>query len=229
MGEFVMVDAHDGRMSAFLERPAGEPRAAVVVLHEIFGINADMRETCAWLAGAGFCALCPDLFWRMEPGVELTDATPQEWDKAIGLYQAFDREAGLSDVHAAMGHARTLGGGKVGIMGYCLGGLMTFRTAARFGADAAVAYYGGETEKYLQEAGQLRTPLMAHLAGDDEYMPLSARQAIEATLAGKPEVEVHVYPGRRHAFARHQGAHYEPAAAALANERTLRFFHQYLG
>lgn len=228
MGEFIMIETRDGQMSAYLDKSPGRPRAAVVVLQEIFGINADMRETCAWLARAGFSALCPDLFWRLEPGVELTDATQREWDKAIGLYKAFDREAGIADAHAAMQHARTLAGGKVGVMGFCLGGLMTFRTAARYGADAAVAYYGGDTERYLVEAKQLQSPLMMHLAGADEYMSRPAQQAIDAALANKPNVEVHVYPGRQHAFARHHGAHYEATAAALANERTLRFFLQNL-
>lgn len=228
MSETVMIDTGVGRMSAYLELPSGRPRAAVVVLQEIFGINDDMRRTCAWLAGAGFAALCPDLFWRMEPGVELTDATQQEWSRAVALYKSFDREAGIADTQATMEHARALIGGRVGVMGFCLGGLMTFRTAAQRGADAAVAYYGGDTEKYLQEAGQLRSPLMVHLAGDDEYMPRPAREAIEAALAGKPDVEAHVYAGRRHAFARHDGAHYDPDAATLANERTLRFFYRHL-
>lgn len=229
MGEYVKVETRGGRMSAYLDQPVGRPRAAVVVLQEIFGINADMRETCAWLAQAGFLALCPDMFWRLEPGVELSDARQQDWDKAIGLYQAFDREQGIDDAHAAMQHAGVLAGVKVGVMGYCLGGLMTFRVAAQRGADAAVAYYGGDTESYLREAQQLRSPLMAHLAGEDEYMSKPAQQAIVGALAGKPGVETHVYPGQRHAFARHNGAHYEEAAATLANERTLRFFYQHLG
>lgn len=230
MGEFVSIATTDGPMKAYLSRPAGTPRGAVVVLQEIFGINADMRQTCAWLSDAGFSALCPDLFWRMEPGVELSDGSESEWKRALGLYQAFDRENGVLDAARTLTQARTFAGpaAKVAVMGYCLGGLLTFRTAALHGADAAVAYYGGATEQYLDEASQLHSPLMAHLAGDDKYMPLAAREAITAALSVRPRVEVHVYPGRRHAFARNGGAHYEAGAATLANERTLRFLYQHL-
>lgn len=231
MGEFVNIPTPEGSMKAYLSRPQGTPRGAVVVLQEIFGINADMRQTCAWLSGAGFSALCPDLFWRLEPGVELSDGSEAEWQRALGLYQAFDRDAGVQDAAHTLAQARAFAGpsGKVGVMGYCLGGLLAFRTAALHGADAAVAYYGGATEQYLAEAAQLHSPLMAHLAGEDEYMPAEARESITAALSGRPQVEVHLYPGRRHAFARNGGAHYEAGAATLANERTLRFLYQHLG
>ena len=228
MGEFVSISTPGGPMKAYLSRPAGRPRGAVVVLQEIFGINADMRQTCAWLSGAGFSALCPDLFWRLEPGVELSDGSEAEWKRALALYQAFDRDAGVQDAARTLAQARAFAGpaAKVGVMGYCLGGLLTFRTAALHGADAAVAYYGGATEQYLAEAATLGSPLMAHLAGEDEYMPGEARAAITAALSARPQVEVHLYPGRRHAFARNGGAHYEAAAATLANERTLRFLYR---
>jgi carboxymethylenebutenolidase len=201
-----------------------------VVLQEIFGVNQDMRQTCDWLAGAGFLAVCPDLFWRMEPGVSMSDGSEAEWKKAIALYTAFDRDQGIDDACCTMTAVKEMCGSStgVGVMGYCLGGLLTFRTAARRGAGAAVAYYGGSTEDYLHEAPQLHSPLLMHLAGADEYMPAPAQDAIRAALAGKPQVEIFGYPGRRHAFARNGGAHYDEAAATLANERTLRFLYQHL-
>lgn len=228
--ERIQIDGPAGRFHVYLARPERRPAAAVVVMQEIFGINADMRETCDRLAAEGFLALCPDLFWRLEPGVELTDGSEAEWRKGFELYTAFDLEGGIDDAAATMESARRLDGasGKVGLMGFCLGGLMSFRTAARHGADAAVAYYGGQTEKYVDEGRQLRSPLLMHLAGSDEYMPEAAQQTIRAVLGGSPWVEMYAYPGMKHAFARNQGAHFDAGAASLAGERTLRFLRRWL-
>ena len=114
------------------------------------------------------------------------------------------------------------------MLGYCIGGLMTFLTAARYGADAAVAYHGGDTEKYLDEIAGLDAPLLMHLAEEDEFISKAAQAEIKKALVGKPNATVHSYPGQRHAFARHNGAHYNAAAAALANGRTKEFLHQQL-
>jgi carboxymethylenebutenolidase len=232
MGERISIEAPDGRFAAYLAKPAAsdKPAPAIVVMQEIFGINADMRETCDLLGAQGFLAVCPDLFWRLEPGVELTDGSQAEWEKGFALYTAFDFDQGVVDAATTLAAARALPGssGKAGLMGFCLGGLMTFRTAARFGADAAVAYYGGGTEKYIGEGRGLSTPLLMHLAEEDEYISKEAQQVIREGLADKPQVEIHSYPGCNHAFARHNGQHYDAAAAALADGRTLRFFQQHL-
>jgi carboxymethylenebutenolidase len=230
MPEQITIHTPDGDMGVFLARPVGVPRASVVVVQEIFGINADMRQTCDWLASCGFAALCPDLFWRLEPGVDLTDATESEWRRGLSLYAAFDRDKGVEDIGSAMNVARALGVRTlpVGVMGFCLGGLMTYRVAALQGADAAVAYYGGATEQYASEAEGLESPLMLHLAGDDVYMPPPAQAAIRTALAGHSDVEIHSYAGCSHAFARRGGTHYDSSAATLANERTLRFFLEHL-
>jgi carboxymethylenebutenolidase len=113
-------------------------------------------------------------------------------------------------------------------MGYCLGGLMTFLTTARRGADASVVYYGGNTEKYLDEAGGIKNPLMIHLGEEDEYIPRDAQRAIIDALAGNESAQVFTYPGCSHAFARHRGAHYDKDAAAIANARTAEFFGLHL-
>src|SRR6202034_980918 len=118
--------------------------------------------------------------------------------------------------------------GKVGVLGYCIGGLMTFLTAVRYRVDAAVAYHGGDTEKYLGEVDNLSAPLLMHLGEEDEFISKSAQAEIKTALACKPNATVHSYPGQRHAFARHNGAHYDAAAATLANGRTSEFLHQRL-
>lgn len=232
MGEHIQIDTPDGRFGAWLARPAAAPRAApvVVVIQEIFGINADMRDTCDELAAKGFLALCPDLFWRMEPGVELSSFDEAEWKKGLALYQTFDIDAGVDDVAATLAHARQLHGasGKVGVMGFCLGGLMSFLTAARRDADAAVAYYGGGTERYVAEAEQLACPLLMHLAEEDEFIDKAAQSTIHAALGPNPQVQIHNYPGQRHAFARHRGLHYHAESAQQANARTLAFLRRHL-
>lgn len=220
-----------GSWEAYIAHPKNSTASApaVVVCQEIFGINADMRQSCDELAEQGFIALCPDLYWRLEPGVELSHL--DDWPKALSLYQAFDLDAGVRDVAATIAAARSLPGasGKVGVMGYCLGGLLTYLSAARGKVDAAVAYYGGRTEEFLDEASKVASPLMMHLGQEDEYISKPAQVAIAAALAGKPNVEVYSYPGCMHAFARHGGTHYDAAAAQLANGRTFDFLQSRLG
>lgn len=225
MGDYIEIATPDGTFAAYLARPQADNAPAVVVIQEIFGINADLRATCDELAAQGFIALCPDLFWRQEPGVDLTDQTQDEWAKGFRLYTGFDIPKGVEDIAATMEVARSLPGstGKVGVMGYCLGGLMTFLTAARTGADAAVAYYGGSTEKYVEEGGKITRPLLMHLAEEDEYINKDAQAAIIDGLKGNALVEIHTYPGCNHAFARHNGGHYDAEAAAKANGRTAEF------
>ena len=230
MSEYITVDTPDGSFQAYLARPDTLPAPAIVVIQEIFGVNLGLRETCDTLAAQGYLAVSPDLFWRQEPGVDMTDQSPEEWKKARALYAAFDRDAGVADIAATMAAARALPGanGKIGVMGYCLGGLMTYLTAARVGADAAVVYYGGQTDKYLNEAVHITTPLMVHLAEDDDYIPKPAQEAITEALADNPQAHVFIYPGVDHAFARHRGTHYDADAAALANGRTTEFFERHL-
>lgn len=230
MNERITIDTPDGSFGAYVARPATSPAPAIVVVQEIFGINADMRETCDTLAALGYIAVCPDLFWRLEPGVELSDQSQAEWKKGLSLYQAFDIDKGVGDVATTMAKARTLPGasGKCGVMGFCLGGLITFLTAARHGADAAVAYYGGRTDEYVAEFAQLKTPLMMHLAEADEFIPAEARAKIIAAAKDHPQVQVFTYPGQNHAFARLRGIHFNAQAAKLANDRTYDFFDLHL-
>lgn len=230
MSEFIQVAVRDGGFATLIERPSVEPAPVVIVLHEIFGINDDLKATCRELADRGYVALCPDLFWRQEPGVSLSAFSEADWAKGFALYNAFDYDQGVADIAATIAIARTLEGasGKVGVMGYCLGGLMTFLTAARTGADAAAAYYPGGADGYAQEADRIVTPFIVHLGTEDEYISHQAQAVIKAALADNPYAVAYSYPGQSHAFARHGGAHYNAQAAALANGRTWSHLEHYL-
>jgi carboxymethylenebutenolidase len=187
--------------------------------------------TCDELAVQGFLAAAPDLFWRQESEVDLNVTSDADWQHGLRLYQAYDREAGVGDIGDTIDAVARLPerSAKVAVLGYCLGALMTYLTAARHkGIDAAVAYHGGDTEKYLGEVGGLNAPLLMHLAEDDEFISEPAQVAIKAALAAKPHATVYSYPGQNHAFSRHNGKHYNAAAAALAHKRTYDFLHQHL-
>jgi carboxymethylenebutenolidase len=230
MSNYITVTTNDGSFQAYVARPNAESAPAIVVIQEIFGVNADLRDTCDELASQGYLAISPDLFWRMEPGVDLTDQSEAEWNKGFALYTAFDYDAGVADIAKTLATARALPGasGKVGLMGFCLGGLMTFITAARKSVDASVVYYGGNTEARLDEASKIKSPLLMHLGEEDEYISKDAQRAIIEALRPNSFAQVFTYPGCRHAFARHRGAHYDPDAAALANGRTADFFKLHL-
>jgi carboxymethylenebutenolidase len=230
MKNYISVYTTSGSFLAYVARPAILPAPVIVVIQEIFGVNADLRDTCDELASQGYLAVSPDLFWRMEPGVDMSDQTEAEWEKGFALYTAFDYDAGVADIAATIDTARAMEGanGKVGLMGYCLGGLMTFIATARKRVDASVVYYGGNTEKHLGEAQNIRNPLMMHLGEDDEYIPRNAQMAIVLALMDNMSAQVFTYPGCRHAFARHRGMHYNKDAAALANGRTADFFRLHL-
>ena len=230
MGDRITVEGQDGAFNAYIARPKILPAATVVVLQELFGVNADIRKTCEELAEQGFVAVAPDLFWRQEPGVDLSVTSEDDWQHGLRLYQAYDRDAGVRDIRDTLNDVAKLPEctGKIAVQGYCLGALMTFLTAVRCRVDAAVAYHGADTEKYLGEADNLRAPLLMHLGEEDEFISKAAQAQIKAALAGKANATVYSYPGQRHAFARHNGTHYNAAAAALANGRTSEFLRRQL-
>ena len=228
----ITIPAKDGgSFTAYVAKPEGTaPAPAIVVIQEIFGVNAVMRDICDWLAGEGFVAICPDLFWRIEPGIDITDQSKAEWDKAFSLFTAFDRDKGMDDIEATRAVAATMEGtnGKVGAVGYCLGGHMAYRTAAETAVDAAVGYYGVGLQDVLDKAAGIARPLMLHVAEKDEFAPAEAQAKVKEGLAGNPLVTIHTYAGQGHAFARLGGAHYDKESADLANGRTLAFFKTHL-
>ena len=226
----ITVNAVDGAFSAYLAAPAAGRGPAIVVIQEIFGVNAAMREVADEFAASGFFVAVPDLFWRLEPGVQLTDKTDAEWSHAFALMKRFDAASGVKDIQAAITHLRKLPGctGKVGAVGYCLGGFLAYLTAARTDSDASVGYYGMNIPNFLSEAANIRKPLMLHVAGKDEYNPPEAQKQVSDALAGNGLVTINTYPEMSHAFARPGGGHYDRANAELANGRTITFFRQHL-
>lgn len=231
MGERITITTGDGSFEAYVARPDRSPAPAVVVIQEIFGVNQVMRDITDGLAGQGYLAVCPDLFWRIEPGIDITDQSEAEWKRAFELFNAFDVDAGVKDIQATIDAVRQRPDctGKVGAVGFCLGGLLAFLTAARTDADASVAYYGVGIENRTGEAGKITRPLMLHIAEEDQFVPKEAQAAIREALAGHSQVRIHTYPGRDHAFARMGGAHYHEGDARTAGERSLQFFKGNLG
>jgi carboxymethylenebutenolidase len=202
-----------------------------VVIQEIFGVNQVMRDIVDWYAARGCVALCPDLFWRQEPGVQLTDQTEAEWQRALQLYQGLDEAKAVADSAAAMAFLRQHPActGKVGGVGFCLGGTLSYLLAARYDPDGAVGYYGVGIENALTEAANIRCPVMLHIAAQDQFCPPAAQAQLHQALDGHPRVMLHDYAQQDHAFARPGGAHYDAAAAELANLRALEFFVRSLG
>mgnify|MGYP000462917674 CR=1 FL=1 len=230
MGELT-IQGKDGSFSAYVALPdTSSPAPGVVVAQEIFGVNQVMREVCDWLAGAGFVAVCPDLFWRIEPGIQLTDKTEAEWKRAFELFGLFDVDKGIADMQATLaalrGHEAC--NGKAGSVGYCLGGKITFLMATRSDSDASVGYYGVGLGDLLGEAGNIDKPLMLHIAEKDQFSSAEEIAKVKDGLAANPKATVHIYEGQDHAFARPGGEHYNEAAARLANGRTVDFFKEHL-
>src|SRR5690349_1157362 len=203
MGEKTTISTADGQFSAYVARPAADKAPAVVVIQEIFGVNAVMRGIADDLAAAGYLAICPDLFWRIEPGIDITDQSEAEWKRAFELYQAFDVDKGMEDIAATIDQIRADPGcsGKVGAVGFCLGGLLAFLTATRTDSNASVSYYGVGIESRVAEAEKLANPLLLHIAEEDEFVPKPAQEVILKALKDHPQIEIYTYPGRNHAFA----------------------------
>ena len=220
----ITIKAFDGgEFDAYLALPASGYGPGIVVLQEIFGVNSFVRSIADWYAAHGFVALCPDLFWRLERGVELTEA---DRPKAFKLYQALDEAKAVEDSGAALEFLRKhpACSGRVGAVGFCLGGNLAYLLSVRFKPDCAVGYYGVSIEKSLNEAGSLGSPLLLHIAGKDQFCPPEAQAQIHATLDANPLVTIHDYSEQDHAFGRVGGEHYDAAAAELAHLRSLEFF-----
>ena len=226
----IKINSFDGgEFDAYLALPASGYGPGIVVLQEIYGVSRFLRSVADWYAAHGFVALVPDLFWRIERGVELTDKG-DDWNKAIELYQKIDEAKAVEDSAAALEFLRkhTACSGRVGAVGFCMGGNLAYLLSTRFKPDCAVGYYGVSIEKSLDEAKNLSSPLMLHIGGQDKFCPPEAQAQIHAALDANQHVTIHDYPEMGHAFARTGGEHYEPAAAELANLRTLEFFVSHL-
>jgi carboxymethylenebutenolidase len=221
----------DGSFEAYCAEPEGTPRAAILVIQEIFGVNAGIRRKCDRWAELGYLALAPDLFWRLQPRVELDPDVESEFGEALGLMGRFDQDQGIEDIEAAIRAARSRlpEGGKVGAVGYCLGGRLAFMAAARTDVDASVGYYAVGVEGLLGEKHAIAKPLMLHVAGADHFVTPDKQQRMHEGLDDHPRVTLHDYPGEDHGFAAEMGKRRSEEAARLADSRTEAFFVRHLG
>lgn len=222
--------ADGGQFGAYVAMPATLPAPGLLVIQEIFGVNRVMRDLTDSYAKAGYVAICPDIFWRIEPGIDITDKTEAEWQKAFDLFGKFDVDAGVEDLKATLAHLRTMDGctGKAGSVGYCLGGKLAYLMATRSDADANVSFYGVGLDELLGEAGTIGHPYLSHIAEKDGFVPPEAQAKILPAFEAHPMITAHVYAGQDHAFAREGGEHYDKTSADLANRRTLDFFAEHL-
>jgi len=232
MTEMIAIPSLDGdeTIPAYLAAPAGTPRAAIVVIQEIFGVNAGIRRKCDTLAEAGYLAIAPELFWRFAPGVALDPDVAPEMERALSLMGEFDQDGGVRDIEATIREARSrIDGGKVGAIGYCLGGRLAFMTAARTDIDASVGYYGVGIDGLLGEADAIANPVLLHVPEEDHFVEKAAQARMHEGLDGHPKVTLFDYPGEDHGFAAEFGVRRSEASAALADERTAAFFAEHLG
>jgi carboxymethylenebutenolidase len=229
MGTYVTIAAKDGgSFKAYLAKPEKGSGPGIVLLQEIFGINQYVRDVADYYAEEGYVVIAPDLFWRLEPGVELDET---QFEKAFGLYQKFDVAKAVDDIAASVTalKARPECVGKIGALGFCLGGALAYLAAAHVGVDCAVGYYGVGIEKSLNLVPKIKCPLVLHFAADDKFVPEAAREQIRAAFAGNQDVEIHVYPGVDHAFARPGGHAYNKPAALMAHSRSIALFRRVMG
>lgn len=227
-GGYIEIEAGDGSgaFSTYVTGPE-EVERGVVVIQEIFGINATMRAAADRFAQIGYRAAVPDLFWRLEPGIELDSTQESGRERAFEFYHAFDLDKGVDDCITAIAHLRQ-GCARVGAVGFCLGGRIAYQLAASSDAEACVGYYGVGIETALDlAAGEMR-PLLLHFGETDGLCGPEAQDQIYRVLEGKPNVELHTYAGAGHAFARPNSVNFHAEAAALAKRRTADFLARLL-
>jgi carboxymethylenebutenolidase len=222
MGEKVTLKAADGfEFGAYVARPAGEPTAGLVVVQEVFGVNAHIRSVTDGFAADGFFAVAPAIFDRIERDVDI-GYSDEEMQKARSFFPRLDPDKQLADIAASISYAARQTGKKAGIVGYCLGGTLAWLAATRLNPAAAVGYYGGNIAKYADETPN--APVMLHFGSQDTHIPA---EGVERVKAAHPEVEIYWYDAG-HAFNRDIGPSYQPEAAKLARERTIAFLRKHL-
>lgn len=218
-----------GSFDAYVAEPEGAPRAAIVVIQEIFGVNPGIRNKCDAWAKQGYLAIAPDLFWRLQPGIQLDPDVPEQFQEALGWMGKFNQDAGVRDIEATIRAARAkTDGGKVGVVGYCLGGRLAFMTATRTDADASVGYYGVGIDNLIGEKHGIARPLLLHIAGADHFVTPDIQAKMHEGLDDHPKVKIFDYPGEDHGFATESGKRRSEAAAQLADKRTAEFFAEAL-
>ena len=219
----------DGSFPVYLAQPSAA-RAAIVVIPEIFGVNAGIRAKCDAWASKGYLAAAPDIFWRFAEGEELDPDVPAQFEKALANMGRFRGDDCIRDIEALIHHLkRELDCAKVGLVGFCLGGYMAYLAATRTDIDASVGYYGVSIDQHLGEAHAIANPLMLHIPTADHFVGPEAQAAIHAALDDHPKVTLHDYEGLDHGFAAEFGNRRDEAGALLADSRTEAFFAAHLG
>jgi len=229
MGNMESIATTDGKnMPCYVAKPGGTAKAAIIVIQEIFGVNAGIRSKADSWAEAGYLAIAPDLFWRINDHTDLNPDVEEEFQTALDLMGKFDQDMGVSDIQSALAFARDAGAAKVGAVGYCLGGRLAFMTAARSNIDASVGYYGVGIDGLLNEKDKIASPVMLHIPTADGFVPADAQAAMHAGLDDHPQLTLHDYDGLDHGFAAEFGTRRDDAAATLADGRTIAFFKEHL-
>ncbi|WCT75495.1 dienelactone hydrolase family protein [Sphingomonas naphthae] len=228
----IEIDALDasGRFAAYLAEPEGAPRGAIIVHQEIFGVNPGIRAKCDYWASLGYLSIAPDMFWRFAPGYDVDPDQPEQMAEAFEVRKKFNPNKGVEDLEATIRVAREKsGGGKVGVVGYCLGGRMAYLSATRTDAAACVGYYGAGIDGLLEEAHAIANPLMLHFAEKDHFIPAETVAKIRAVLDPNQHVTIHEYAGVDHGFATTSGSRRDETAAQAADARTEAFFAAHIG
>lgn len=218
-----------GDFAAYRADPEGMPRGAIVVIQEVFGVNEGIRRKCDHWASKGYVTFAPDLFWRIEPGIQLDPDIPEQMERGLGLFGTFDQNKGIEDIEATIRAARVTIDTKVGVTGYCLGGRLAYMTAARTDSDASVGYYAVGVDGLLGEKHAIARPLLLHIAGNDGFVPPEVQAKMHDGLGNHPRVTLYDYPGEDHGFATEMGNRRSDAAAQLADSRTEAFFTEHIG
>ncbi|RMO82911.1 putative Carboxymethylenebutenolidase [Pseudomonas syringae pv. philadelphi] len=223
----VQVPMRDGGyMGAHIAMPDREPVGAIIAIMEIWGVNDTMRHHAREFAEAGFICLVPDLFWRQEPGVELSDRSEADQQKAFDLYYEFDYDLSVLDMEDTVNFLKAMPecNGLVGAVGYCLGGKLCYLMCCRTDINCAVAYYGTYIEHNISEAKNLHRPFMLHMAMKDRWVQAEVNALLERRLSPLSGVTIHKYPEADHAFARVGGIPYRQNEADEAFARSVSFF-----
>ncbi|MFM2411246.1 MAG: hypothetical protein RL481_2074 [Pseudomonadota bacterium] len=236
MGEAIKIKAldEDALFSSYIAKPSGDAKAAIIVIPEIFGVNAGIRQKCDHWAQAGYLAVAIDIFWRFAPGVELDPDVEAQLQEAFGYFGQYDADNGVKDIEAAIHAIRRGEVGaapiqKVGCVGYCLGGRLAYMAAARTDISASVGYYGVMIDQMLNESHAIANPLMLHIPTADHFVGPEAQAAVHAGLDGHAKVTLHDYVGLDHGFAAEMGNRRDETGAQLADSRTAAFFVEHLG
>lgn len=220
-----------GQIDSYLAFPKSGSGPGLIVVHEVFGLSPAIQTLCDHYASLGYVVLCPNLFWRdgTATGTDQMTGEP-DWDQTSKLYKNFDVEAGVRDLLAAVAYLRRLPecGGKVGMVGYCLGCRLAFLLAARSDIDCAVGYYGVGLESYLDEAPDIRMPFLLHVGEQDKFIPPFARKQILRAAERNPVLRVELYPNAEHGFAREDSPKHHGESASLAYHHTKSFLEKCL-